>query len=205
MVFGPRNCLLTGRSHSRPWTTHITPIRRISHEQNIWETLEDKIPPRKRETICKIISKGPSPPSFYLCYFPPAAAAAKSHQSCPTLCIPRDGSPPGSAIPSILQARILEWVAISFSNAWRWKVKVKVKSCPTLYDPMDCSPPGSSVHGIFQARGLEWDATAFSDFPPGTGVISAAVDTFSHSGAARARNAEGSQEAAGAWRREMKE
>ena len=54
----------------------------------------------------------------------PAAAAAKSLQSCPTLCDPRDGSPPGSAIPGILQARTLEWVAISFSNAWKWKVKV---------------------------------------------------------------------------------
>ena len=54
-----------------------------------------------------------------------AAAAAKSHQSCPTLCDPIDGSPPGSPIPGILQARILEWVAISFSNAWKWKVKVK--------------------------------------------------------------------------------
>ena len=46
-----------------------------------------------------------------------AAAAAKSLQSCPTLCDPIDGSPPGSSIPGILQARILEWVAISFSNA----------------------------------------------------------------------------------------
>ena len=54
-----------------------------------------------------------------------AAAAAKSLQSCPTLCDPTDGSPPGSPIPGILQARILEWVAISFSNAWKWKVKVK--------------------------------------------------------------------------------
>ena len=50
---------------------------------------------------------------------------AKSLQSCPTLCDPRDGSPPGSAVPGILQARIQEWVAISFSNAWKWKVKGK--------------------------------------------------------------------------------
>ena len=54
-----------------------------------------------------------------------AAAAAKSLQSCPTLCDPIDGSPPGCPVPGILQARILEWVAISFSNAWKWKVKVK--------------------------------------------------------------------------------
>ena len=52
-------------------------------------------------------------------------AAAKSLQSSPTLCNPMDGSPPGSPIPGILQARTLQWVAISFSNAWKWKVKVK--------------------------------------------------------------------------------
>ena len=54
----------------------------------------------------------------------PAATAAKSLQSCPTLCNPIDGSPPGSPVPGILQVRTLEWVAISFSNAWKWKVKV---------------------------------------------------------------------------------
>ena len=52
-------------------------------------------------------------------------AAAKSLQSCPTLCDPIDGSPPGSPVPGILQARTLEWAATSFSNAWKWKVKVK--------------------------------------------------------------------------------
>ena len=56
-----------------------------------------------------------------------AAAAAKSLQSCPILCDPIDSSPPSSPIPGTLQARTLEWVAISFSNAWKWKVK-KVKS-----------------------------------------------------------------------------
>ena len=54
-----------------------------------------------------------------------ATVAAKSLQSCPTLCDPINSSPPGSPIPGILQARTLEWVAISFSNAWKWKVKVK--------------------------------------------------------------------------------
>ena len=68
---------------------------------------------------------------FNQCYndlrvqFSSAAAAAKSLQSCPTLCDPTDGSPPGSPVPGILQARTLEWVAISFSNAWKGKVKVK--------------------------------------------------------------------------------
>ena len=54
-----------------------------------------------------------------------AAAAAKSLQLCPTLCDPIDGSPPGSPVPGILQTRTLEWIAISFSNAWKWKLKVK--------------------------------------------------------------------------------
>ena len=62
-----------------------------------------------------------------------AAAAAKSLQSCPTLCDPIDGSPSGSPIPGILQARTLEWVAISLSNAWKWKVKVKSLSRAWLF------------------------------------------------------------------------
>ena len=62
-----------------------------------------------------------------------AAAAAQSLQLCPTLCDPIDGSPPGSPVPGILQARTLEWVAISFSNAWKWKVKVKSLSCVWLF------------------------------------------------------------------------
>ena len=62
-----------------------------------------------------------------------APAAAKSLQSCPTLCDPIDGSPPGSPVPGILQARTLERVAISFSNAWKWKVKVKSLSCVRLF------------------------------------------------------------------------
>ena len=61
-----------------------------------------------------------------------AAAAAKSLQSCPTVCDPIDGSPPGSPVPGILQAKTLEWVAISFSKAWKWKVKVKSLSCVWL-------------------------------------------------------------------------
>ena len=62
----------------------------------------------------------------------PAAAAAKSLQSCPTLCDPIDGSAPGFSVPGILQAGTLEWVAISFSHAWQWKVKVKSLSCVQL-------------------------------------------------------------------------
>ena len=94
-----------------------------------------------------------------------AAAAAKSLQSCPTLCDPIDGSPPGSPIPGILQARTLEWVILSPMNEskkWKWSCSV----VSDLWDPMDCSLPGSSVHGIFQARGLEWGATAVSNTHP---------------------------------------
>ena len=94
-----------------------------------------------------------------------SAAAAKSLQSCPTLYNPRDGSPPGSPVPEIPQARTLEWVAISFSNATFLQMKSEsevAQSCPMPSDPMDCSLSGSSVQGIFQARVLEWGAIAFS-------------------------------------------
>ena len=103
-------------------------------------------------------------PSALYCFWWEVAAAAKSLQSCPTLCDPIDGSPSGSPVPGILQARTLEWVAISFSNAWRWKVKVKSLSrVRLLATPWTvCSPPASSIHGIFQARVLEWGAIAFS-------------------------------------------
>ena len=87
---------------------------------------------------------------------------SKSHQSCPTLCDPTDSSPLGSSVPGILQARTLEWVAGSFSSAWKWKPKVESVIHAWFSDTMDCSLPGSSVHGIFQARVLEWGAIAFS-------------------------------------------
>ena len=63
----------------------------------------------------------------------PIYLAAKLLQSCPTLCDPTDGSPPGSPIPGIFQASTLEWVAISFYNEWKWKVKVKSLSCFRLF------------------------------------------------------------------------
>ena len=98
--------------------------------------------------------------SLWLTTTEAAAAAAKSLQLCPTLCYPVEGSPPGSPVPGILQARTLEWVATSFSNA---SMHAKsLQSCPTLCDPMDSSPPGSSVHGILLTRILEWIAFSFS-------------------------------------------
>ena len=78
----------------------------------------------KLNTLLRKIAQSRTSPMYHL-QGPAAAAAAKSLQSCPTLCDPIDCSPPGSPVPGILQVRTLEWVAISFSNAWKWKVKVK--------------------------------------------------------------------------------
>ena len=79
------------------------------------------------------------------------AAAAKSLQSCPTLCDPRDRdcSPPGSPFPGILQARTLEWVAISFPNVWKWKVKLKSPSRVRLL-----ATPWTAVYQAPQSMGL---------------------------------------------------
>ena len=88
---------------------------------------------------------------------PAAAAAAKSLQSCPPLCNPIDGSPPGSSVPGILQARILEWVTISSSNAC---MQAKpLPSCLTLCNPMDSSPPGSPSIGF--SRQEYWGGLPF--------------------------------------------
>ena len=98
-----------------------------------------------------------------------AAAAAKSLQSCPTPCDPIDSSPPGSAVPGILHARTLEWVAISFSNAWKWKVKVMSLSRVRLFATPWTSAyrflhswdsPGKSsgvgCHRLLQWNGAVW-------------------------------------------------
>ena len=81
-----------------------------------------------------------------------AAAAAKSLQSCWTLCNPIDSSPPGSPIPGILQARTLEWVAISFFNAWKWKVRVKSLNCVQLeatpWTAAYQAPPSMGFSGV---------------------------------------------------------
>ena len=86
------------------------------------------------------LSSSPDPCSLS-CHFAAAAVAAKSTQSCPTLCNPIDGSPPGSPVPGILQARTLECVAISSSNAWKWKVKVKSLSRGTPWTAAHQAPP----------------------------------------------------------------
>ena len=97
------------------------------------------------------------------------AAAAKSLQSWQTLCDPIDCSPLGSPVPGILQTRTLEWVAISFSNAWKWKVKVKsLSSVRLLATPWTVAH--QAVHGIFQARILEWVAFPSPGDLPNPGI-----------------------------------
>ena len=100
-----------------------------------------------------------------------AAASAKSLQSCPTLCDPIHGSPPGSPVPGILQARTLEWVALA--SPMHESESEVAQLYPTLSDPMDCNLPGSSAHGIFQASVLEWGAIAFFDREAGRAAIHA--------------------------------
>ena len=90
-----------------------------------------------------------------------AAAAAKSLQLCPTLCDPIDGSPPGSPVPGILQAKTLEWVAISFSNAWKWKVKVKSLSRVRLF-----STPWTAAHqAVLQVKIKGWQQLQNKNLP----------------------------------------
>ena len=89
------------------------------------------------------------------------AAAAVSLQSCPTLCDPIDGSPPGSPIPGASPGKNTGVGCHFLLQCLKVKSESEVaQSCPTLSDAMDCSPPGSSIHGIFQARVLEWGAIA---------------------------------------------
>ena len=103
-----------------------------------------------------------------------AAAAAKSLQSCPTLCDPTDGSPPGSPVPGILQARTLEWVAISFSSAWKWKVKVKSLSRVHLlaipWTAAYQAPPSMGV-----SRQEYWSLWRLVTTKPGVGLTCASV------------------------------
>ena len=96
-----------------------------------------------------------------------AAAAAKSLQSCPTLCDPIDGSPPGSLVPGILQARTLDWVAISFSNVWKWKVKVKllsrVRPLATPWTAAHQAPPPMGFLGCHCLPASWFDIMSWND------------------------------------------
>ena len=99
-----------------------------------------------------------------------AAAAAKSFQSCPTLCDPIDGSPPGSPVPGILQARTLEWVVISFSSARKWKVKVKSLSrVQLLVTPWTAAYQGPPSMGFSRQEywsGVPLPCPGISDYFP---------------------------------------
>ena len=102
--------------------------------------------------------------------YPAAATAAKLLQSCPTLCDPIGGSPPGSPVPGIPKARTLEWVAISFSNAWKWKVKVKlisrVRLLATPWTTAYQAPPST---GFSRQEYWSGGAIAFSGALPSGG------------------------------------
>ena len=99
-----------------------------------------------------------------------AAATAKSLQLCLTLCDPIDGSPPGSPIPGILQARTLEWVAISFSNAWKWKVKVnllsRVRLLATPWTAAYQAPPSMGFSRQEYWSGVPLPSPSYSSSPP---------------------------------------
>ena len=126
-----------GRSVSPVRTNSVT---RVIFSFAISDQLTTKMKEQVRENSQKSYKN-----SELSCYWHIRHAAAKSLQSCLTLCDPIGGSPPGSAVPGILQARTLEWVAISFSNAWKWKVKVKSLSCvwpsATLWTVAFQAPP----------------------------------------------------------------
>ena len=119
--------------------------------------IELGLPASPASQVDSLPTEPPGKPSDH-----PAAAAAKSFQSCPTLCDPIDGSPPGSPVPGTLQARTLGVGCHFLLQCIKVENEV-AQSCLTLSDPMDCSPPGSSIHGIFQAGVLEWGAIAFSE------------------------------------------
>ena len=120
-----------------PWTvTHQAPLSMVFHRQEYWSALPFPSSGNLLDPGIKLPSPA-LPVSLALKWILyhwatweawETSAAAKSLQSCLTLCDPVDVSPPGSPVPGILQARTLEWVAISSSNAWKWKVKVKTFS-----------------------------------------------------------------------------
>ena len=117
-------CISSFRSSLKPTKSNWEHRKQVSFSLWIWNTVTPTHT-QKDEQLCGSIVREHTTCCYRYGAVAAAAAAAKSLQSCLTLCDPIDGSPPGSPIPGILQARTLEWVAISFSNAWKWKVKVK--------------------------------------------------------------------------------
>ena len=134
---GPWWATVHGVTKRQTWLSNWACMHHVHQEMNGWRrchthththiytyihTYKRILFSYKKEWNSVIFNNVDEPRGYYAAA---AAAAAKSLQSCPTLCDPIDGSPPGSPIPGILKAGTLEWVAISFSNAWKWKVKVK--------------------------------------------------------------------------------
>ena len=106
-----------------------------------------------------------------------AAAAAKSRQSCPTLCDPMDGSPPGSSVSGILQARMREWAAISFSSAWKWKAKAKSLSrVPLLATPWNAAYQAPLSMG-FSRHKEYWRGVPLSSLPSSPRVPQNKINT----------------------------
>ena len=104
----------------------ISPLDNCKMDQpGLWVLLSAEIYQHAKELFQNCLKPSVSSPNKATVNHAATATAAKSLQSCPTLCDPIDRSPPGSPVPGILQARTLEWVVISFSNAWKWKVKGK--------------------------------------------------------------------------------
>ena len=133
----PTPVFLPGQSHGQRCLMGYSPWgrKRVRHDWAINTALLQRgkwIPSRGR-IVCILSVYYFKRRRYSLFNIAASEAAAKSLQLCPTLWDPIDGSPPGSPVPGILQARTLEWVAISFSNTWKWKVKVKSLSHVRLF------------------------------------------------------------------------
>ena len=140
-----------------PWTrAHQAPLSMGFFIQEYWGGLP--LPPPEDLSNSGIKPASSAMAGEFFTTAPPAAAAAAALlQSCPTLCHPINDSPPGSPVTGILQARTLEWVAISFSNAWKWsRSVVSDPQWPHVLQPSRL---------LRQARVLEWRAIAFSNCP----------------------------------------
>ena len=177
IIFQKKKCFMKSQSWTTLTLSHLPPCNRSAWAEILgYEGTACAAKPwghsswlNRARKKCEV-KLAVCPVRFCVCvFFLPSkiyAAAAKSLQSCPTLCNPIDGSPPGSSVPGILQTRTLEWEwqpCHFLLQCMKVKSETEVtQSCLTLCDPKDCSLPGSSVHGIFQARVLEWGAIAFS-------------------------------------------
>ena len=117
-------------SNAWKWKVKVKSLSHVWLFVNPWTAAYQAPPPMgfsRQQYWSRVPSPSPVCVYTYVCML-----LLKLLQSCPTLCDPIDSSPPGSPVPGILQARTLEWVAISLSNAWKWKVKVKLLSCVRL-------------------------------------------------------------------------